>query len=118
VYYAFDEALNELLEEGVAKRIQRYKRMATLIRERMAKIGVNPLLPPDRQSNSITAYYLPEGLPYHTLHDRLKARGYVIYAGQGNLEQSIFRIANMGALTERQFVDFLDAFEDEIGKRP
>ena len=117
IYYAFDEALNELLEEGVTKRIQRYKRMATLIRERMAKIGVRPVLPPDRQSNSITAYYLPEGLPYHTLHDRLKARGYVIYAGQGNLEQSIFRIANMGALSEQQFVEFLDAFEDEIGKR-
>jgi 2-aminoethylphosphonate-pyruvate transaminase len=115
IYNAFDEALNELLEEGVAKRIQRYKRMATLIRERMAKIGVKPLLEPDRQSNSITAYYLPEGLSYQTLHDRLKARGYVIYAGQGNLENRIFRIANMGALTERQFLEFLDAFE-EIGK--
>ena len=27
VYYAFDEALNELMEEGVAKRIQRYKKV-------------------------------------------------------------------------------------------
>lgn len=115
IYYAFDEALNELLEEGVAKRIQRYKRMAMLIRERMAKIGVKPVLPPDRQSNSITAYYLPEGLSYQTLHDRLRAQGYVIYAGQGNLENKIFRIANMGALTEQQFVEFLDVFE-EIGK--
>lgn len=111
IYYAFDEALNELLEEGVAKRIQRYKKMATLIRERMAKIGIKPVLPPDRQSNSITAYHLPEGLAYQTLHDRLKAEGYVIYAGQGNLENKIFRIANMGALTEAQFTTFLDAFE-------
>jgi 2-aminoethylphosphonate-pyruvate transaminase len=111
LYYAFDEALNELLE-GVVKRIQRYKRMATVIRERMAKIGLKALLPPDLQSNSITAYHLPEGLSYQTLHDRLKARGYVIYAGQGNLENRIFRIANMGALTEAQFVEFLDAFEE------
>ena len=37
VYYAFDEALNELLEEGVTNRIQRYKKAAALIRERMAK---------------------------------------------------------------------------------
>jgi 2-aminoethylphosphonate-pyruvate transaminase len=89
--------------------------MATLIRERMAKIGVKPVLPSDKQSNSITAYYLPEGLSYQTLHDRLRERGYVIYAGQGNLEHKIFRIANMGALSEQQFVEFLDAFE-EIGK--
>ena len=29
VYYAFEEALNELLEEGVANRMQRYRRTAT-----------------------------------------------------------------------------------------
>ena len=46
VYYAFDEALNELLEEGVANRIQRYKKIAMLIRDRMAKLGVKPVLPP------------------------------------------------------------------------
>ncbi|HEX9154915.1 MAG TPA: aminotransferase class V-fold PLP-dependent enzyme, partial [Nitrospira sp.] len=111
VYNAFEEALSELLEEGVAKRILRYKKMATLIRERMAKLGIKPVLTPERQSNSITAYYLPEGLTYQSLHDRLKEQGYVIYAGQGNLENKIFRVANMGALTEAQFNGFLDAFE-------
>ncbi len=111
IYYAFDEALNELLEEGVAKRIQRYKKMALLIRDRMAKMGIKPVLSQERQSNTITAYYLPEGLSYQLLHDRLKERGYVIYAGQGNLENKIFRVANMGALTEAQFTGFLDAFE-------
>jgi 2-aminoethylphosphonate-pyruvate transaminase len=39
----------------------------------------------------------------------------VIYAGQGNLENKIFRIANMGALSEAQFVEFLDVFE-AVGK--
>lgn len=111
VYYAFDEALNELLEEGVSKRIQRYKKMAALIRGRMASMGIKPVLTPERQSNSLTAFYLPDGVPYETLHDRLKAEGYVIYAGQGNLENKIFRVANMGALTEEQFTGFLDAFQ-------
>ena len=111
VYYAFDEALNELLEEGVAKRIVRYRKMATLIRERMAKMEIKPVLAPDQHSNTITAYYLPEGLTYQSLHTRLKEQGYVIYAGQGNLENKIFRVANMGALTEAQFTAFLDAFE-------
>jgi 2-aminoethylphosphonate-pyruvate transaminase len=111
VYYAFNEALDELLEEGVAKRIQRYKKMAALIRTRMASLGIKPVLTPERQSNSITAFYLPEGVSYAALHDRLKAAGYVVYAGQGNLENKIFRVANMGALTEAQFTGFLDAFE-------
>jgi 2-aminoethylphosphonate-pyruvate transaminase len=111
VYYAFDEALSELLEEGVANRVLRYKKMATLIRERMAKIGIKPVLTPEQQSNTITAFHLPDGLSYAALHDKLKAKGYVIYAGQGSLENKIFRVANMGALTETQFTAFLEAVE-------
>ena len=111
MYYGFDEALSELLEEGVANRIQRYKKAATLIRARMAKLGIKPMLTPERQSNTITAYSLPDGVTYDQLHDRVKAQGYVIYAGQGQLESKIFRVANMGALTEAQLTGFLDAFE-------
>jgi len=111
LYYAFDEALSELLEEGVAKRIQRYRNISTFIRDRMAKLSIKPLLPPEHQSNTITAYYLPVGLSYPQLHDKLKEQGYVIYAGQGQLEGQIFRIANMGVLSQAQIQGFLDAFE-------
>ncbi len=111
VYYAFDEALNELLEEGVPQRIKRYKKAAALIRDRMAKSGLKPVLRAMYQSNTITAYHLPDGLPYQVLHDRLKQEGYVIYAGQGQLENKVFRVANMGALTEAQLTGFLDAFD-------
>lgn len=114
VYYAFEEALDELLEEGVANRAQRYRRTATRIRERLGQLGIKALLPADVQSNTITAFHLPTGLTYTSLHDQLKTRGYVIYAGQGQLESKIFRIANMGALTEPHIQGFLDAFEQVL----
>ena len=71
LYAAFDEALNELLEEGVANRILRYKKAAALIRSHMDRLGVKPVLPVEVRSNTITSYYLPAGLSYQTLHDRL-----------------------------------------------
>jgi 2-aminoethylphosphonate-pyruvate transaminase len=106
--------LDELLEEGLTHRFQRYRRSASRIRERMAGMGVQPYLPADLQSNTITAFHLPAGLTYTTLHDQLKARGYVIYAGQGQLESKIFRIANMGALADAQIDGFLGAFEEVL----
>ena len=45
------------------------------------------------------------------LHDALKARGYVIYAGQGDLAARVFRVANMGHLTMEQFQGFLGGFD-------
>ena len=112
VYYAFHEALKELLEEGVQNRIQRFRRYATMIRERMASWGIQAVIPAEYQSNSLTAFHLPENVSYPWLHDRLKERGYVIYAGQGQLESTIFRVANMGALTEKDIEGFLGAFQE------
>jgi 2-aminoethylphosphonate-pyruvate transaminase len=114
IYYAFEEALDELLEEGVANRAQRYRLASTRIRERLGQLGVKAVLPADVQSNTITAFHLPPGLPYASLHDQLKSRGYVIYAGQGRLESKIFRIANMGALTQEHIEGFLSAFEQAL----
>ena len=48
---------------------------------------------------------------YDHLHDLLRERGFIIYAGQAQLEQSIFRVANMGALTEADLNGFMTAFE-------
>lgn len=110
VYYALNEALDELLEEGVEKRVQRIKRAATMIRRKFEEWGLRPLLPPAHQSNTLSAYYLPSGLGYQTLHDRMKEQGYVIYAGQGELADQIFRVANIGALTEKDIEGFLEAF--------
>ena len=112
VYAAFDEALNELLEEGVENRIKRYARSAALIRARLGELGVKAVLPADRQSNSLTAFYVPEGLTYQHLHDRLKERGYIIYAGQGYLNDKIFRVANMGSLTQADFEGFVSAYQE------
>jgi 2-aminoethylphosphonate-pyruvate transaminase len=112
--YALDEALQELLEEGVAQRIARYQAAAHLLRDDFESLGLKCLLPPDLRSNTITSLELPAGFTYETLHDALKARGYVIYAGQGDLATRAFRIANMGHLTIDQFRGFLLALREVL----
>ena len=116
VYYAFREALNELLDEGVANRCARFRGYATTIRERMKSLGIKSVLSPAHQSNTLTAFYLPENLSYSWLHDELKKEGYVIYAGQGMLQDKIFRVANIGALSDKDISGFLDVFEVVLKK--
>jgi len=111
LYYAFDEALNELLEEGVANRIARYRKAARTIRNYMRAMRMRFYLREPLWSSTLTAFRLPEGVYYDHLHDLLRERGYVIYAGQAQLAESLFRVANMGALTDAQIEGFLKAFE-------
>lgn len=116
-FYALDEALDELLEEGVAQRIARYRRASAILREGFERLGLAFFLPPRLRSNTITALHLPRAMSYQALHDRLKARGFVIYAGQGHLEAQIFRVANMGALSDEDLFGFLAALEEAL-RRP
>jgi 2-aminoethylphosphonate-pyruvate transaminase len=106
-HYALDEALDELNEETVAGRIKRYRAQAQLLRTGFAEMGLKILLPENIRSNVLTALELPTGLSYPSLHDRLKERGFVIYAGQGNLGNQIFRVANMGDIRTEEFKRFL-----------
>jgi 2-aminoethylphosphonate-pyruvate transaminase len=114
--YAFDEALAELLEEGVAARIARYAAAAAVLRAGFARLGLGFVLPPERRSNSITALWLPPGRTYAALHDGLRARGFVIYEGQGRLAREIFRVANMGQLARADFERFLEALAAVLGR--
>ncbi len=104
---AFDQALDELLEEGVATRIGHYRDRAAWLRRALIRVGLVPLLPPERQGHTLTAWRLPPGLPYETLHDALKAEGFVVYAGQSHLRREIFRIAHMGAVTTAQLQELV-----------
>jgi hypothetical protein len=88
IAYALDEALAELLEEGVDARIARYAAAATLLRAGFTRLGLQGLLPPERRSNSITAL---TSRPAH-LRDaarRPQAAGFVIYEGQGGSARSV-----------------------------
>lgn len=118
VYAALDEALSELLEEGVAARAQRYKQAADVIRRKMDALGLKPVLPAELQSNSLTVYHLPPGLTYPLLHDRLKAKGFIIAPGEGPLESKSFRVGNMGALTREHLDGFLAAFQQVLETAP
>jgi len=117
VLYALDEALDELLEEGVDARVARYARASAQLRAGFERLGLKLMLPLELRSNSITTLSLPPGLTYQELHDRVRADGFVIYEGQGQLSREVFRVANMGALGEDDFARFLASLERAMAGR-
>lgn len=109
VAVALDEALAELQEETVAGRVARYRAAAEFLRAGFRDLGLSFLVPEGWRSNCLTSLRLPAGLTYEKLHDDLKARGFVIYEGQGKLRTDVFRIANMGHLGRPEFSALLAA---------
>ena len=111
--YALDVALAEhRAAGGWSARHQRYRELAERIARELAKLGVDPFVAAAEASVVLRSYRLPRGGSYARLHDALRARGFVIYAGQGHLAGSIFRISTMGELADADLDRLIDAFRE------
>ena len=117
IFYALSEALDELAEEGLNRRIKNYAWKSKLVRQGLEDLGVRCVIQ-DKNSRShvLSAFWMPEDLHYEELHAELKKSGFVIYAGQSKLKDKIFRIANLGDIQKPDLKRFLSSFKKILGK--
>jgi len=114
--FALREALDELREGGGwAERRRIYRQRATRIAEELASLSISMLLNNKDYSCVLRSYLLPDGCAYRQAHDAFKRAGFVIYAGQGQFAENIFRIANMGAIGADDLDALAAAFADIFG---
>ena len=114
IFFALKQAIAETRVEGLDARCRRYREAAAELRRGMLELGLEPIVSPEWRSNTLTTFPLPEGVAYDALHDAMKERGYVIYAGQGDLKKWAFRIANLGTLTAADMRGVVAAVRDSV----
>jgi 2-aminoethylphosphonate-pyruvate transaminase len=114
-YYALVEALREFADEGGRiARFERYAALAEQVRAGLDRFDINPVIAPEQSSVVLRSYTLPADTMYTQLHDALKAEGFVIYAGQGDLSKTLFRISTMGAVTGADISRLLKCFAQRL----
>ncbi len=116
LFYAFDQALSELASQGVRSRIASYRKKSSLLAGGFTKLGLEFLVPETSRSHVLTALWTPAGISYDQLHDGLKKDGFVIYAGQSKLKDRIFRVSNLGDISESDLRRFLNALRRRLGR--
>ncbi|MEV8632613.1 aminotransferase class V-fold PLP-dependent enzyme [Streptosporangium sp. NPDC051023] len=115
VCYALDEAIAEFEESGgFPARTRLYRERAALVRGQFERLGLKVLVDDPYRSNTVTMIHLPDNVTYAALHDELKKRGYVIYAGQGRLSADFFRICTMGEIPWHRLEQLEDALRASI----
>jgi 2-aminoethylphosphonate-pyruvate transaminase len=117
---AFDQALNELSEEGgVLGREARYRDNHATLVAGMERLGFRPYIRPELQSHIITAFHNPTHprFDFDDFYARLHARGMIVYSGKVG-HASTFRIGNIGRIFRRDVEDLLASVQellDEMG---
>ncbi|MDX1381267.1 MAG: aminotransferase class V-fold PLP-dependent enzyme [Xanthomonadales bacterium] len=113
---ALRQALAELDGQGGWQaRQRRYRQLAGRVRRVLDACGVSPWLPPEESSCVLRSYGLPRGLTYNDVHDGLKLRGFVVYAGQGGLGDEMFRVSTMGEISDYDVSRLETALEAVFG---
>ncbi|MGO8993157.1 MAG: pyridoxal-phosphate-dependent aminotransferase family protein [Polyangiaceae bacterium] len=121
VVYALEEALAELDAAGGWKaRHAEYQRRAVRVRGELRELGVKLFLAGGDAvySSILTSFEVPAHVPYDRLHDELRARGFVIYAGQGPYLGRMFRIAVMGDLTASDMDELVSGLRAILSRPP
>jgi 2-aminoethylphosphonate-pyruvate transaminase len=116
--YGLLAALEELLDEGVEERRSAYRSRIDWLDGELARLGLEPAVAPEHRSASVRAVPLPPGVAYPELHDRLKAAGYVIYAGQGSGAADQFRACLLGTVTVDALRPFITELETILASVP
>ena len=108
-FYALAEALDELNDDGgLNKRQQQYWQLMDIVRSGLQNLNIKPYFEKQDCSCVLNAFYLPDGINYEELHDKLKETEFVIYAGQGGLAKSLFRISCMGTICDSDMERFIE----------
>ncbi|WP_456327298.1 pyridoxal-phosphate-dependent aminotransferase family protein [Archaeoglobus sp.] len=121
LFFALQEALKIIEEEGIENRIRRHRELSAFVRKWVEEAGLE-LFPElneySQYSNTVTAIKMPEGITDKELRGELKERyGILVSGGQEHLKGKIFRIGTMGNVTIRDVVTTLSCIERILVKK-
>ncbi len=101
LFYALGEALNELLEEGLSRRVERHGKMSALLYEGFSRQGLKAVAEETVRSKTVIASYYPPGVDDADFRKTLaRDKGVVIAGGFGPFKGKVFRVGCMGQISE------------------
>lgn len=113
--YALRQAIEELKQESVAKRYERYMASWKTLISGLKRLDLTYIVPEEHHSKLITSIHEPHtGFDFQSMHDFFYSKGIMIYPGKLE-ELKTFRIANIGDITSKDIEFFLEFLEDYLG---
>src|SRR5438445_6714612 len=118
IFFGLDVALERMSEEGLESIFARHKRIGSLTRDGVERLGLELLCTDGRfASDTVTAVKCPEGIEVSAVRSAMEDEHNIILAGgQGKLTGKIFRIGHLGLCEEGDITQTLDALGETLAK--
>jgi len=115
LYYALDEALKTIREEGLENRIKRHETCAKAFYAAFEALNIEPYPLLNVRSNTVITINVPSSVDPAKVQQTMKARYKVeIAGGMGKIKQQVLRIGCMGIISEKETLTTIGAFENAM----
>lgn len=115
-FFALNQAIKNIVREGIRSHRRKVKQYATYIRKNLTKIGLDFCIPEVCMSNVLTTIYTPSYMPVSQLQSNLRKKKVIVYGGKGPLQDNSFQIANIGEITMGDIDYMLESLREVLHK--
>jgi len=115
LFFAFDEALDMIIEEGMDARIKRHKSCADAFYAALSSMGFTPFAKTNVRSNTVIALNYRDGIEDKKFRTLLANEFKVLVAGGfGELKGKVWRIGSMGEVSRYHVMRTLSAISSAL----
>jgi aspartate aminotransferase-like enzyme len=119
VFYALDVSLRAMRAEGREEIFARHARVAQRCRDGVVAKGLRLYADPTHASNTVTAFYTPEGVDSRLIAQELENEyDTVVAIGQGATTTTTMRVGHLGWVSEADIDAVLDALGQVLERVP
>jgi 2-aminoethylphosphonate-pyruvate transaminase len=116
LFFALEQALANILKEGVTKRFATIKARADQIRLGLRKLNLEFVIPEADMCSVLTTVRMPPNISFHDLRDRLREKSIIIYEGKGCFAGNAFQVGNIGELSSHNIQYLLMSLKEILQK--
>jgi 2-aminoethylphosphonate-pyruvate transaminase len=107
LFFALNQALQNILDEGITNRYANLKNKANALRKGMRAMGLTFLIEEKDMCSILTTVNVPPHINVGVLRERLRSESIIIYEGKGCFKNKVFQVASIGEVSMRDIRRFL-----------
>jgi 2-aminoethylphosphonate-pyruvate transaminase len=114
LFHALDQALTNILRDGVSRRFATILARADQLRRGMRKLNLEFLIDERHMCSVLTTVRVPPLLNVGDIRRRLREKSIIIYEGKGCFQGKVFQVGNIGEMSAFDIRFFLRTLKDVL----
>ncbi len=114
LFYALEQALDNILNYGISNHYAHLKSKAHLLRKGMLELNLKFLIDQKDMCSVLTTVYIPSHIDVSIFRQQLRDKSIIIYEGKGCLKNRVFQVGNIGELSFDDIQYFLDSLREVL----